>query len=346
MLAMPEILLRKRRLECGLTQAELAARAGLSRQLVAAAESGRNVPAVDAALALARALSTTVEELFAQPAGPVLAALGKRLRDGVALRVGRVGDQLVAAELPDHGVAGANWAKPDGVLDSGELRLFPGASPAGVVVAGCDPALGVAEAMLEGLGQRSLLALSAPTGTALRALAQGRIHAAVVHGPAHALPEPPVPVTRWHLARWQVGLAVPAKLRRQSFETVLGAKLPLAQRDPAATSQQAFERAAADAGIDALPPGPRASGHLDAARIAALLGGTAVTNESAAGAFDLGFLALEAHVVEVWVDDRWLEHPGIDALGEILQTTAFTERVANFGGYDLVGAGQRVSAAH
>jgi hypothetical protein len=200
--------------------------------------------------------------------------------------------------------------------------------------------------MLEGLGQRSLLALSAPTGTAVRALAQGRIHAAVVHGRAHELPEPPVPVARWHLARWQVGLAVPARLRRQSFETVLSAKLPLAQRDPAATSQQAFERAALGAGVAAPRPGLRGSGHLDAARIAATLGGAAVTNESAARAFDLGFLALETHVVEVWVAERWLDHPGIDALGEVLATAAFTERVAHFGGYDLAGSGDRLTSTN
>jgi DNA-binding XRE family transcriptional regulator len=346
MLSMPESQLRRRRLECGLTQAELAARAGVSRQLVAAVEAARNVPAVDAALALAQALSATVEELFSAPSAPVLAALGGRLRDGVALRVGRVGDQLVAAELADHGVAGASWAKSDGVLDAGELRLFPGARPAGVVVAGCDPALGVAEAMLEGLGQRSLLALSAPTGTSVRALAQGRIHAAVVHARARELPEPPVPVARWHLARWQVGLAVPARLRRQSFETVLSANLPLAQRDPAATSQQAFERAALKTGIAAPPPALRASGHLEAARIAATLGGAAVTNESAARAFDLGFLALETHVVEVWVAERWLDHPGIDALGEVLATAAFTERVEHFGGYDLAGSGDRLTSTN
>src|SRR6201993_1044572 len=98
---------RERRLQSGLTQAELAARAGVSRQLVAAVEAGHNTPAVDAALGLARALATTVAELFAATPPDIVAALGGRLRDGVSLRVGRVGDQLVAAELADHGIAGA-----------------------------------------------------------------------------------------------------------------------------------------------------------------------------------------------------------------------------------------------
>ena len=334
--------LRDRRLACGLTQGELAGRAGVSRQLVAAVEAGRNTPAVDAALALAHALATSVEQLFAEAPSEVVAAVGEDLRVGAPLKLGRVGAQLVAAELADHGIAGAAWAKPDGVLEAGGLRLFPGASPAGTVIAGCDPALGVAEAMLAGLGAQSLLAASAPTGTALGALSAGRIHAAVVHGLPDELPEPPVPVVRSHLARWQVGLAFPSKLRRHTLEALLSGDLPLAQRDPAAASQQALERARAGAGLTAVPRGPRATGHLDAARIAATLGGAAVTTEGAARAFGLRFLALEAHVVEIWTDERWLDHPGVNALGDLLTSAAFTERVAHFGGYDLVGCGQRL----
>jgi len=334
--------LRDRRLACGLTQGELAGRAGVSRQLVAAVEAGRNTPAVDAALGLARALATSVEQLFAEAPPDVVAAVGEDLRGGAPLKLGRVGAQLVAAELADHGIAGATWAKPDGVLEAGRLRVFPAASPAGTVIAGCDPALGIAEAMLAGLGAQSLLAASAPTGTALRALSAGRVHAAVVHGLPDGLPASPMPVVRSHLARWQVGLAFAGKLRGHTLEALLSGRVPLAQRDPAAASQQALERARVDAGLTVVPQGPRATGHLDAARIAAALGGAAVTTEGAARAFGLRFLALEAHVVEIWTAERWLDHPGLDALGDLLTTAAFTERVAHFGGYDLAGCGQRL----
>ncbi|MGI8862845.1 MAG: helix-turn-helix domain-containing protein [Solirubrobacteraceae bacterium] len=337
-----DVALRERRLECGLTQAELAARAGVSRQLVAAVEAGRNTPAVDTALGLARALGTTVEDLFTNIQPAVAAALGGRLRDAVPLRVGRVADQLVGAELADHGVAGASWAKPDGVLQAGRLRLFPGAFPAGIVLAGCDPALGVAEAMLDGLGPRSLLAISAPTGTALRALKRGGVHAAVVHGIPGELPEPPVPVIRWHLARWQVGLAIAPEVPGDSLEAVLRRRVPIAQRDAGATSQQAFERARAQAGLTAPRSGPHATGHIHAARIAATVNGAAVSTEAAARAFGLRFLALEDHTVEIWFAQRWLDHPGTNALGELLATSAFTERVAHLAGYDLAGCGTRI----
>jgi DNA-binding XRE family transcriptional regulator len=345
MASTPESSLRERRLECGLTQTQLAARAGVSRQLVAAVEAGRNSPGVDAALALARALSTSVEGLFAEARRDVVPALGGRLPDAAPLRVGRVADRLVAAELADHGIAGAYWARPDGVLEGGKLRLFEGASPAGVVLAGCDPALGVAEAMLAGLGARSLLAISASTGTALRALERGRVHAALVHGPRDELPRPAIPVVRWHLARWQVGLAVGPAGRGRSFEAVLRSGVPVVQREAAAASQHAFERARVAAGIGTVAPGGRGIGHLDGARVAATLGCAAVTTEGAARAFGLGFLALEDHAVEVWVAERWLGHAGIAALGELLATTAFTQRVAQFGGYDLTGCGQDIDAA-
>jgi DNA-binding XRE family transcriptional regulator len=336
--------LRQRRLDCGLTQAELATRAGVSRQLVAAVEADRNVPAVDAAVGLARALGTTVEELFGEPgADAVVAALGGELRDGALLRVGRVGDALVAAELADHGVAGAGWAKPDAVLRDGELQLFDGASVAGVVIAGCDPALGIAEAMLAGLGARSLLALSAPTGVGLRALECGGVHAAVVHDRRGRLPRPPVAVARWHLASWQVGLGLPPSVAGASLESVLAGGLPIVQRDHAASSQRALERASAATGAASVRTGPLASGHLDAARTAVALGGAAVTTEGAARAFGLAFIALEEHVVEIWVAERWLAHPGIEELGELLARTAFTDRVAQFGGYDLTGCGTRVA---
>ena len=210
------------------------------------------------------------------------------------------------------------------------------------MLAGCDPAFGVAEGMLAGLGPRSLLAISAPTGVALRALEGDRVHAAVVHGLADELPKPGVPVVRWHVARWQVGLAVAPKHRGQSFEAVLRSNVPVAQRDPEAASQQAFERARIAAGVEGLPRAPLARGHIDAARIAAILDCAAVTTEGAARAFELRFFALEDHVVEVWVNERWLEHPGVNALGDLLATSAFTERVVHFGGYDLSHCGEHV----
>ncbi len=269
-------------------------------------------------------------------------ALDDRLPEGRPLRVGRVGDQVVAAELPDHGAAGPVWARPDGRLEGGELMLFEQAAPAGLVLAGCDPALGIAEAMLGGMGERALLALPASTGVALSALASGRIHGAVVHGPEHGLPRPSLPVLRLRLARWQVGIAHPPHLTFTDIDALLESKLPVVQRPPAASSQQALERALERGGFEEAPAGPDAAGHIEAARTAAILDCAALTTESAARAFGLRFLALEEHTVEVWIAERWTALPALAAFGELLSTVAFTSRVGQFGGYDLAGCGSRV----
>jgi transcriptional regulator with XRE-family HTH domain len=335
-------VLRQRRLDSGLTQSELARRAGVSRQLIAAVEAGQNTPAVDAALALARALGTTAEDLFAGAGADLVSALGGPLRERVPLRIGRVADRLVAWELPEHGVAGPVWAESDGILDDGALRLFPGAAPDGLVLAGCDPALGVADAMLQRLGPRSLRVISAPTGTALRALELGGVHAAVVHGPPGGLPAPPVPVFRMHFARWQVGLGVAAAVRPRSLEALARGDVMIVQRDREAASQQAFTRASAAAGVEALPPGPRVATHFDAARLAATVRGAAVTTEAAAKAFNLDFLPFEEHTVEIWLADGWRDHPGARAFADLLNGSSFTERIRHIGAYDLAGCGSVV----
>ncbi|WP_413451945.1 helix-turn-helix transcriptional regulator [Georgenia phoenicis] len=57
---------RRRRREQRLTQAELATAVGVSRQTVIAVEQGDYAPSVYLALRIARALGSTVEQLFAE----------------------------------------------------------------------------------------------------------------------------------------------------------------------------------------------------------------------------------------------------------------------------------------
>lgn len=56
--------LAMRRAELGITQAELAALAGVSRQTVSDIESGAHSPSLETALMIAKALNRSVEELF------------------------------------------------------------------------------------------------------------------------------------------------------------------------------------------------------------------------------------------------------------------------------------------
>jgi molybdate-binding protein len=164
----------------------------------------------------------------------------------------------------------------------------------------------------------------------------------MVHGVAGELPAAPVPVTRWHFARWRVGVAIAGELQIGSLEALLERAVPVVQRDPAAASQIAFERACAALGHRHGQAPRIASGHLDAARTASILGGAAVTTEAAAQAFGLRFVELEEHTVELWIDQGWAGLPAVGALGDLLSTSAFTQRVESFGGYDLSRCGDQM----
>jgi putative transcriptional regulator len=61
--------LRGARFVGGLSQEELAAKVGTTRQTISALERGTSIPSVSLALALARALGCSVEELFANVDG-------------------------------------------------------------------------------------------------------------------------------------------------------------------------------------------------------------------------------------------------------------------------------------
>lgn len=331
--------LRDARQAAGLSQRELALRACVTRALVGSIEQDRHVPAVDAALRLAGALGTTAEALFGTQAEiRPETVTGGHAPEGAVVRAATVGDQVVVAPLPAEEDAGA-WAAADGTVEAGSLMLFPEGSAEGALVLGCDPALRVADALSGG----RVVGVSATTGQALEALAAGRCHAALVHGREKRLPEPATPVTRWHVARWRVGIAYHPELGRTSLESLLDGSLPVVRRQRSAASDQALVRAARRLGV-APPSGPLAAGHIEGARRAAWMQGAAITYEPAAELFGLGFEPLETHVVELWAREEWSAHPGLTELLEVIGSRAFRDRVGAHGGYDLTETGSRRAA--
>jgi hypothetical protein len=223
-------------------------------------------------------------------------------------------------------------------MRDGRPELLPGSDLVGLVLVGCDPALGLAAAMLPSSGPHRLVALSGSTATALAAMRDGRAHAALVHGPARGLPAPPPGAMRIHLARWRVGVASRGRHPRPLAELAR-----VVQREEGASSQKAFAAALAAEGAP-LPPGPVASGHLDVARRVAYGAPAGVTMEPAAIGMELAFAPLEEHVAEVWIDARAREHPAAGAIGELLRSGAFTGRLGLVGGYDLDHCGERSDA--
>ena len=300
------------------------------------------MPAADAAIRLARALGTTVERLFdpaaARPDHAAITVTGDRPPEGALVRAAWVDDALVARVLDPVSAMSTVGASADGVILDGHVRLFAGAAAQGAVIAGCDPVLGIAEGLLERGGTSRIVGVAATSGQAINALEAGRCHGVLAHGPAQLL-APPAGVQRWHLTRWRSGLATHPTLSRPSLESLLSNEIDVVGRDRSAACQQAVERAARRLGAARPKPRRIAGGHLEAARAAVERRGAAVAIEPVALAAGLHFTELEVHDVELWVPDRWVALPAIQALLDVITAARFHDRAGALPAYDLTDTG-------
>jgi putative transcriptional regulator len=142
----------------GFSQQQLAAVARVSQQAISAVESGFSDPSLRAALALARSLGMTVEELFGSfspdpqvVARPVVPVSG----EGARLTLAPMGDGFVALPLSGATVSRAGFLPVGGVAAGAggahselgaemPVRLIGPPRPT-LVAAGCDPALPLLE---------------------------------------------------------------------------------------------------------------------------------------------------------------------------------------------------------
>jgi transcriptional regulator with XRE-family HTH domain len=325
--------LRRLREDRGWTQAELATRGGVSRQLIGALEIDRHLPRVDVALALAAALGVDVVDVFTASPPPVDVVSGEGAPDGALLRFGVVGDRTVVsgARTGDTG-----WDVADAVIDHGELHpLLPVRE--GVVIAGCEPGLEVLERLLRERGIAAM-AVTGSSAAALGALASGRAHGAVVHNGPTELPDPPAATARFRLCSWQVGLAGPPDADAAWFVAALADGAPIARREAGAAVQSALERA-----VGGAVAGPLVGNHLEAARLALSAGIAAVSIEPAALAVGASFHPLEIHEAQLWIAEEWLHLAAVEAALTEMTGERFRRRLQGIGGYELEGSGARAA---
>jgi putative molybdopterin biosynthesis protein len=213
-------LLRLARQTRGLSQQQLAQMAGVTRQAVSAVESGHSDPSLRVALALARALGMTVEELFgpAAPIAPISAVPITEGSVGERVMIAQVGDRFVALPLRGDSAARSGFLPASALADEpapppapGRLSMSPHPPPRPtrprsmvvndssttlgelevrplaplrptLVVAGCDPALPLLETPLSLLDPPVAFAWwPCGSGEALDLAARGLVHAAGVH---------------------------------------------------------------------------------------------------------------------------------------------------------------------
>ncbi len=334
-------ILKRARSERGWSQQELAHKAGISRAEVSAVENARLSPSIATGLALARALGRTVEDLFAAPeAGEAAWAFAPRAKSG-RFWESRVGDRtlLFPVEPTPVGVV-----PHDGTYDeSGVLQRERTGFEDTMVIAGCDPAVGLLSSELRRVEGLRVLPLARGSREALALLKRGLVHAAGVHwfsegrrdanasvvasaaGPGYAL---------LHLARWQEGVALSPSIRARSTSVLARSRIRWVGREEGSGARKCLDRLLGR-GRESKRFRHVAFDHRGVAQ--AIAGGWAdagVAVRLAAEEAGLGFLSVQQEDYELCVADRLRSDRAILALGRALRSGALRKLYCDLPGYD------------
>jgi len=239
---------KERRVERGLTQAELAARAGISRTAVTAIEGAKLVPSVATALSLAAALECTVEDLFrpstqateveswAWPPATNSTHCWQAEVSGRTLKYPAAATPMLAA-LPDSSAVNS----PNSSTDSRET----------LVLACCDPAAGLLASQFQLATGMRLIVIPRSSAQSLELLRQGLVHLAGLHLATADYPDRNVDAVRMELgneyellrlSHWQEGVALASSSRHRSVHSVLSAKLKWIGREEGSGARQCLDQ--------------------------------------------------------------------------------------------------------
>jgi molybdate-binding protein/DNA-binding XRE family transcriptional regulator len=368
--------LKKLRTAAGLSKADLASMAGLSRQAIYAIESDQYLPTTAVALRLAAALGCRVEDLFSLisngqvieadligtlPIAPrarvKLARVGKRT---VVRPVAELGDLLnftVSAEgllLGPTRTGGRKTRNRVRVELLRERRLIEDT----VVVAGCDPAIFLAgEYVRRRDPTASVVGWTMGSMAALEALKRQEVHMAGLHLVDGKSGESNLPYLRRHLregqfvvvtfAGWEQGLMLqpenPKGLR--GVEDLARRGVRIINREPGAGARVLLDRKLASLGIrsaEITGYDQAVSSHLEVGRLIAQKQVDAgIGVRAAAGLLGLEFIPLQEERYDLVVPQDYLDgHAGIQHFMDTLVTRSFRAEIQALGGYDTRETGK------
>lgn len=359
-------MIRDIRQSRGLSQVQLAAAIGLTRQAMGAIESGRYVPNTAVALRLARILACRVEELWIDttPATTVPVAVVGEAEAGARLALAQVRGRVIAYPLSGERVIEEGFAPADGRLVAGDApsaRLHDqgGDIAAGAVLLGCDPAFRLLCAHLGRAGRR-LAWRSAASSAALTALARGEAHLAGTHLTSLDGAEADLAPAREALratggdivafARWEQGLMLapgnPHDLR--GVADLADPRVRIVNREVGSGSRRLLDDLLARAGV---PSGSLrgyerlARSHLDAARtVAAGDADAAIGLRAAAHACGLAFVPLIQVRCDLAVPADLAGHSVVAAALDALQSAALRADLASLPGYETADTGRVIAS--
>jgi putative molybdopterin biosynthesis protein len=330
---------------------DLAAQAGVTRQAIYAIEAGTYMPNTAVALRLARALETSVEELFAlEPEDSPEAAL-RRFEPldetapgapGELIQICRVGRRAIGVAAP---LFSAFLPVADGVVsDAGRAKISGEPNDTNrLLIAGCDPALSLlaAHARLAGI---DVVLANGNSARSLEWLRAGKIDIAGTH-----LNDPVTPRNGFSVmtfALWEEGFAVrrgnPKAIRR--VEHLANPQVQFINREEGSGSRRLFDSLTGRAGLSpSKVKGSQtvAGGHLAAAW--AVTSGAAdccIVAGSAARRFGLDFIPLASERFELVLHKRDLTKKAVQGVLDILNRSRFRRQLEIIAGYDVSRAGE------
>ncbi len=357
----------------GYSAAELAQRAGVSRQTIYAMEAGSYVPNTVVALRLARILEVSVEDLFSLSGGvPPVPLRTEHVtvlpnpdhpRAGEPVQLCRV-DKRVMASVPSPvpwylPTAEAVLVEAPDRLGKAAAQLFHAEYDLGsrILVAGCDPGISVLARHVQRSGVELVVA-QRNSSQALELLKEGHVHVAGTHLRDEATGESNLPAIRRIFARksvavislavWEEGIVV-ARGNPKSIRTIADFARPdvlIVNREAGAGSRILLDEHLHRLGIrkQAVRGYDRsAGGHLPAAwQVRAGDADCCVATRAAARVFGLDFLPLVSERYDLAIRRQHLDHPPVQALLDTLNRAAFRRELEGLGGYDASAAGRRL----
>jgi molybdate-binding protein/DNA-binding XRE family transcriptional regulator len=365
---------RNARAARGITQLELARRAGISRQALGAIESGLYQPSVAVALSLAHELGETVEKLFADNDEEQCSRLDASWSDpelapsapGSACRVAlaRVAGKLVAVQQP----AAQLWLSPAAGIAEHVGRRRAAVSTywsqaeidCTLLLAGCDPAVTI---LADWLARRrspvTAVALRCSSGKALAMLSKGGVHVAGVHlrdpksgeynrkSVHDAMGRRPSVVVNF--ARWELGLAVACwnPLNIRGFADLIRPQLRIVNRELGSGARLALDEALKELGVQ----GQRVKGytrelpgHLEVAEaIASAQADAGVTIRVAAEAYGLTFIPLREERYDLVVLEDESALGPVKAMLDALNSRRFAREINQLCAYDTDQMGKVIA---
>jgi putative molybdopterin biosynthesis protein len=242
--------IRQHRVRLGLTQAELAERAGISRSAITAIEGSRLVTSVTAAIAIAGALGTSVEALFGNDQS------SSDQEEVWAWKPATPTSQVWRADVSGRTVIYPASMKPMLTLPPDVCR-GPGKTSSGdlpaktLVMACCDPAAGIlARHFAVQTGMR-LIVLPRSSRDALGLLKEGLVHLAGVHFSTREAPERNDELIRTELGngfcsirivRWQEGIVFRPSSRIRSVNAAVNAQLTWVGRETGSGARKCLDQ--------------------------------------------------------------------------------------------------------